>query len=113
MEVRGREIRTSAIDRQYITSGGIPINNNANIFIRCGGVGGGESEDDMARMMNAPSNDKIIQCNSKELPRLVKPNDLIYVDDGKIILLVSDCEMVSNFHNVEENLIIRMVFVVK
>ena len=31
--------------------------------------------------------------NCRDLPRLVKPNDLIYVDDGKIILLVNECDI--------------------
>lgn len=40
-----------------------------------------------------PSDAIAINVNCKELPRLVKPNDLIYLDDGKIILLVLECEM--------------------
>lgn len=39
-----------------------------------------------------PSDAIAIVCNSREVPRLVKPNDLIYVDDGKIVLLVLECE---------------------
>jgi pyruvate kinase len=31
--------------------------------------------------------------NCWDLPRLVKPNDLIYIDDGKIILLVNECDL--------------------
>jgi pyruvate kinase len=34
-----------------------------------------------------------INLTSKDVPRLVKPNDIIYVDDGKIILLVLDCDI--------------------
>ncbi len=29
------------------------------------------------------------------MARLVKPNDILYVDDGKIILIVVDCDRVS------------------
>lgn len=36
-----------------------------------------------------------IQCLYKDLPRIVKPNDVIYIDDGKIVCLVTDCEQVS------------------
>lgn len=43
---------------------------------------------------NLPSTPQILYCSYKELPRLVKPNDIIYVDDGKIILLVNECETV-------------------
>lgn len=31
--------------------------------------------------------------NYREIARMVKPNDLIYIDDGKIVLLVVDCTM--------------------
>lgn len=34
-----------------------------------------------------------INLTSREVPRLVKPNDIIYMDDGKIILLVLDCDI--------------------
>ena len=40
--------------------------------------------------------DKRLQCNYRELPKLVKPNDVIYLDDGKIVCLVTDVEHVSN-----------------
>jgi pyruvate kinase len=36
-----------------------------------------------------------IQCTCKELPRIVKPNDVIYLDDGKLVFLVIECEQVS------------------
>ena len=44
----------------------------------------------------APSDGTIVSLNSREVPRLVKPNDVLYLDDGKIILLVQDCEAVSH-----------------
>jgi pyruvate kinase len=33
-----------------------------------------------------------LQCAYKDLPRLVKPNDVLYLDDGKIVCLVTECE---------------------
>lgn len=45
----------------------------------------------------APSDGITVNLNSREVPRLVKPNDVLYLDDGKIILLVQDCEMVSHY----------------
>ena len=41
------------------------------------------------------SNPEKIYCNYRELPKVVKPNDIIYIDDGKIVLLVTDCDPVS------------------
>lgn len=38
------------------------------------------------------SNDQRLQCNYRELPKLVKPNDVIYLDDGRIVCLVTDVE---------------------
>ena len=37
--------------------------------------------------------DMKIHVNYRDLPRLVKPNDLLYIDDGKIVFLVIDCSM--------------------
>jgi pyruvate kinase len=34
----------------------------------------------------------VIYCNYRELPRIVKPNDILYIDDGKIICLVTECD---------------------
>ena len=42
----------------------------------------------------AASDGLTVNLSSREVPRLVKPNDVLYLDDGKIILLVQDCEMV-------------------
>ncbi len=39
------------------------------------------------------SSEEKIHVNYREIARLVKPNDLIYIDDGKIVLLVLDCSM--------------------
>lgn len=85
MEVRGREIRSSAVDQKILNSGsiGIHLKTNGSVYLKCDNA-------------EAPSDAITINCNSKELPRLVKPNDLIYVDDGKIILLVSECDMVRD-----------------
>lgn len=76
LEIRGREIRTSAtVDPQ-----GINLKSNASVYLDC------------SKPLEK-SDAKTLHCNYKELPRLVKPNDLLYLDDGKIILLVSECEM--------------------
>jgi pyruvate kinase len=36
---------------------------------------------------------RINVVNCRDLPRLVKPNDILYLDDGKIILLVNECDL--------------------
>lgn len=38
--------------------------------------------------------EKIIQCGYRDLPKMCKPNDVLYLDDGKIIALVTDVEHV-------------------
>ena len=43
------------------------------------------------------SNSQRLQCAYKELPRIVKPNDVIYIDDGKIVCLVTECEQVHTY----------------
>jgi len=43
-----------------------------------------------------PSDEKRLQCNYRDLPKLVKPNDILHVDDGKIVLLVTDIDHVDN-----------------
>lgn len=45
------------------------------------------------------SNGQRLQCNYRELPKIVKPNDVLYIDDGKIVCLVTDCEHVSSNNN--------------
>lgn len=37
--------------------------------------------------------DMKIHVNYRDLPRLVKPNDLLYLDDGKLVFLVIDCSI--------------------
>ena len=42
----------------------------------------------------APSTDKQIQCNFRDLPRAVRPNDILYIDDGAIVMLVTETDEV-------------------
>lgn len=81
LEVRGREIRTSMVDERVLKSGaiGIHLKTNSSVYLNCDNP-------------NLPSDAAVIHCSYRELPRLVKPNDIIYLDDGKIILLVNECE---------------------
>lgn len=89
LEVRGREIRTSPVDEQSkgfevhpVTSrGGIMLKSGQQLFVACDSY-------------LHKSNSQKIYCNYKELPKLVKPNDVLYIDDGKIVCLVTDVEQV-------------------
>lgn len=85
LEVRGREVRTTRVDEKILISGqvGISLRLNQSIYLGCDNPYGA-------------SDGLIINLNCKEVPRLVKPNDVIYLDDGKIVLLVVDCEMVRS-----------------
>ena len=91
LEVRGREIRTTEVDDKcpaYVKAseengykGGIQLKSGQQLFI---------SSDNLFMKCN----DQRLQCNNRELPKLVKPNDVIYLDDGRIVCLVTDCEHV-------------------
>ena len=83
VEVRGREVRTTAVDQRVINSGnvGIGLKVNQIVYLGCNNP-------------MATSDGRTINLNSREVPRLVKPNDVLYLDDGKIILLVQDCDIV-------------------
>ena len=83
VELRGREIRTSDVDPKVLASGcpGIKLTTNQKVFLA---VATPDMPSDAVR---------INISNCRDLPRLVKPNDLIYVDDGKIILLVNECDL--------------------
>lgn len=80
LDVRGREIRTSDTEN----SQGVHLRPGTNVYISC----------ENPTML---SNENTIYCNFKNFPRAVKPNDIIYIDDGKIVCLVSACEEVSCF----------------
>lgn len=81
MELRGREIRTSEVlDNQK----GIHLKSGSQVYINCDNF-----------MM--ASNEKTIQCNWKDLPKAVRPNDILYFDDGQIVMLVTDCEEVRYY----------------
>jgi pyruvate kinase len=82
IEIRGREIRTSEIDDEIAKSpaGGIILKMGQTVELR----------------VDSPTcytTDMKIHVNFRDLPRLVKPNDLLYIDDGKIVFLVIDCSM--------------------
>lgn len=83
IEVRGREIRTSTVDEKVFTSGapGIRLIPNAKVFLAV----------DTPEMPSDGTRINIVNC--RDMPRLVKPNDLLYLDDGKIILLVNECDI--------------------
>ena len=71
MELRGREIRTSeVVEPVYLKPG-------STIYINC----------DNYLMA---STEKVIQCNWRDLPKAVRPNDILYLDDGLIVMLVTD-----------------------
>ena len=78
MEIRGREIRTSEV----VDENGVALRPGQQLVIGC----------DNAVIT---SDSKRVQCNYRDLPKLVKPNDIIYIDDGKIVCLVTDCDHVS------------------
>lgn len=73
LEVRGREIRTSEVENKE----GILLKPGQQMVIDCVSP-------------NNMSTNKEIFCNYQDLPRAVRPNDIIYIDDGKIICLVTD-----------------------
>ena len=77
IEVRGREIRTSQVDQKILMSGQTGISLRVNQMINLG------CDNPMAT-----SDGITVNLNCREVPRLVKPNDVLYLDDGKIILLV-------------------------
>jgi pyruvate kinase len=78
LEIRGREIRTTEV----IDSEGVILRSGQQLFIGC----------DNAIL---PSDGTRLQVNFRDLPKIVKPNDIIYIDDGQIVCLVTDCEQVS------------------
>ena len=79
IEIRGREIRTSEVDDEIgKAAGGIMLKMGQTVELR----------------VDSPTcytTDLKVHVNFRELPRLVKPNDLLYIDDGKLVLLVIDC----------------------
>eukprot|EP00347_Sterkiella_histriomuscorum_P014148 403361980 len=89
LEVRGREIRTSEIDEKsqaFVAASedtqfrsGIQLKAGQQLFI---------SSDNLF----LKSDEKTLQCNYRELPKLVKPNDVIHLDDGRVVCLVTDVE---------------------
>lgn len=47
----------------------------------------------------APTTEKQIQCNFRDLPRAVRPNDILYIDEGTIVMLVTETDEVRNNYN--------------
>lgn len=86
LELKGRELRFTNNDPQHMTKkekGTIELKSGSEIQIFT-------SSDDEFNLGNPQK----LFCTYKDLPRIVKPNDIIYVDDGRIVLLVTDCERV-------------------
>ena len=84
VEVRGREIRTSQVDSRLLKGKGSDPN---GVFIKVGTK--------VYLACDTPSiesDQEKFNVSYRDLPRLVKPNDIIYVDDGKIVLLVTECD---------------------
>ncbi len=61
---------------------GIQLKSGQQLFIACDNT-------------LVPSDGNSLQCTYRDLPKIVKPNDIIYIDDGKIVCLITDCEHVS------------------
>lgn len=86
MQLRGREIRTTDVEPSENQETGekrnyVVLKTGQQIYLACNNP-------------MIPSDEKKIHCNWKELPRHVRANDLIYIDDGKIILLATDTDKV-------------------
>lgn len=93
LEVRGREIRTTEVDDKSKTyqppfaenrKGGIMLRSGQQLFIGCDNT-------------FLKSTSERLYCNYRDLPKIVKPNDVVYLDDGRIVCLVTDCEHVRCF----------------
>jgi pyruvate kinase len=83
IEIRGREIRTSDIDDEHKLATG-----EIGVIMKAGST--------VEIRTDAPtccSSEHKLNVNYRDFPRLVKPNDLLYIDDGKIALLVVDVTM--------------------
>jgi pyruvate kinase len=78
MELRGREIRLSDVQENE----GAALKSGQKLYVGCDNP-------------LLPSNNKQINCNWKDLPKHVRHNDVLYIDDGKIILLVTDSDEVN------------------
>jgi pyruvate kinase len=83
IEIRGREIRISEIDDSHrLPSGEI------GVYLKAGST--------VEIRTDAPtcsSSEHRLNVNYRDFPRLVKSNDMLYIDDGKIALLVVDLSM--------------------
>ena len=84
MQLRGREVRTTDVEETVDKVTGekrnwVPLRTGQTIYVGC--------DNPMI-----PSDQERIYCNWTEMPRHVRNNDLIYIDDGKIILLVADSD---------------------
>ena len=99
MQLRGREIRTSEVEATEDPRTGqsvdyIDLKAGQKLYLNC----------DNAQTL---SNHQHIYCNWTEFPKQIRPNDLIYIDDGKLIFLVLDNDDVfyiyNHILNIEEN----------
>ena len=85
VEIRGREIRTGPIDEELCAKSG-----SLGVVLKAG-----QQIQIRVDFPSSFSSEEKIHVNYREIARLVKPNDLIYIDDGKIVLLVLDCTIDS------------------
>ena len=100
MQLRGREVRTTDVETREDKKSGekvdyVDLKAGRQVFLGC--------DNPMI-----PSTEQRIYCNWRDLGKNVRQNDLLYIDDGQIILLVTDYDDVfiwnkifSKEHNVK------------
>ena len=76
-EVRGREIRLTDINQK---GGELLVQSSTNIILNC---------------TNAPSfsNSETLYCNSDVIQRYLKPNDVVNIDDGRVVAIVKETKL--------------------
>jgi pyruvate kinase len=74
IEVRGREIRMSHVDEKI---GTLKIRTGSVVTVTCGEFW----------KVSEPNNIKI---NNETIQRYLKNNDVVYIDDGKVVGIVID-----------------------
>ena len=72
MEARGREIRITEVVDQ---SGFMNIRSNSMLTLNCTST-------------KSQCTPKTLYCNSDAIMRYIQPNDVLYIDDGKVVCLV-------------------------
>ena len=69
LEIRGREIRTSHVEGEAVFKSGAA-------FVMT------------SKDQNDPSDEKVIHINNDAVLRYLKLNDVVYIDDGKVVGIV-------------------------